>query len=260
MMSQRSRTHGRDPFRIVLVHGGPGGAGELFQLAEDLSEIEGVLEPLQSERTVSGQVEELGRSIEEKCSLPVILVGFSWGAWLSWILASTRPEIVSDLVLIGSGPFTEKHSSAIMKTRLSRLERKTREEVINLISIPPPLDIDSFRRFARIMADADSYDPINDWSQSDMDYDPLINAMVWKEAVSLRRSGMLLRARVSISCPITIIHGDFDPHPADGVVEPLKDMNPSVHILEKCGHRPWIEKHARKKFMEILEKIIRNRF
>ncbi len=49
------------------------------------------------------------------------MIGFSWGAWLSLILAAQYPYLVSRLILIGCGPLEEKYVPKIMETRLSRL-------------------------------------------------------------------------------------------------------------------------------------------
>ena len=54
----------------------------------------------------------------------------------------------------------------------------------------------------------------------------------------------------NIKCPVIAIHGDYDPHPYEGVKKPLarviNDFN--FILLEKCGHTPWKEKEVRKKF------------
>jgi len=58
-----------------------------------------------------------------------------------------------------------------------------------------------------------------------------------------------------IECPVVAIHGNYDPHPAEGVERPLSAVlnNFRFVLLEKCGHSPWIERQAKEKFYEILE-------
>ena len=62
--------------------------------------------------------------------------------------------------------------------------------------------------------------------------------------------GGLVACAGLIKCPVTAIHGDYDPHPADGVREPLsrllKDFN--FILLDECGHKPWIEKKRKRSF------------
>ena len=61
-----------------------------------------------------------------------------------------------------------------------------------------------------------------------------------------------------IRCPVLAIHGDHDPHPAEGVQETLSRVIRDFRfvLLEKCGHRPWIEKQAKHKFYQILREEI----
>ena len=71
----------------------------------------GVLEPLQTERSIRAQVEELKSQLQECAAPPFTLIGFSWGAWLSLILAAQYPHLVERLILIGSGPFEQKYAT-----------------------------------------------------------------------------------------------------------------------------------------------------
>ena len=84
--------------------------------------------------------------------------------------------------------------------------------------------------------------------------------LTWKEAEELRRSGKLLASGKQIKCPVVAIHGDFDPHPAEGVEWPLLSVleNFRFIILEKCGHYPWKEKEAGTKFYKLLKLNIIN--
>lgn len=256
MLMNKVRYHGAPPFNTILVHGGPGAAGELFHLAEDLSGCTGIMEPMQTRDTIGGQIEEL-REIMEAATPPITLAGFSWGAWLCLLTASEYPERVSKLILISSAPFKEKFAFSIMPARLSRLSEVERQEVSRLnssLSSPDP-DIVLFERFAQLMQKADTFETVKNIPDTQMELDPIINRDVWREAASLRRSNTLLNSAKNLLCPVTVIHGDSDPHPYKGVIEPLNqlDLDLSFHLLEKCGHRPWIEKHARRKFIEIMK-------
>ena len=74
-------------------------------VARELSNVRGVLEPLQTQNTIGRQVEELNDTLEKHSEPPVTLIGFSWGAWLSFIFASEYPIRVKKLILVSSGPF-----------------------------------------------------------------------------------------------------------------------------------------------------------
>ena len=253
------RKYGNSPFNVVLVHGGPGAAGEMAPVAKKLSVDFGVLEPLQTAITLDGQVEELKAVIEENGDIPVFLIGFSWGAWLSFILASKYPKLVKKLILISSGPFEEKYSLNITKTRLDRLAKEERAEVSSLINyLEDPLikEKDAYMaRFGKLISKADSCNPLpKEDGLIECRYDIYRN--VWREASELRRSGKLLELGLGlkIQCPVVAIHGDYDPHPIDGVKNPLSRVlkNFRMMVIETCGHTPWIEKYAKNKFYKIL--------
>lgn len=73
------RVHGKKPYRAAVVHGGPGAIGSAAGLAKGLAEYCGVMEPLQSEYTVSGQIEELkGQITSFNGESPLVLIGHSW--------------------------------------------------------------------------------------------------------------------------------------------------------------------------------------
>jgi pimeloyl-ACP methyl ester carboxylesterase len=260
------RTYGKAPFHIAVIHGGPGAAGEMAPVAHELALDWHVLEPLQTATSLGGQVEELKAVLERNGDLPITLIGFSWGAWLSFILTANYPAIVKKLVLISSGPYEERYATGIMETRLSRLSREGRAEARSLIEIlDKPAAKDRNRAFARLgalLSQADTYDPIMDAvSDSEViNYRVDIFQSVWRDAAELRRSGRLLSLGKRIRCPVMAIHGDYDPHPAEGVRKPLSATLKSFqHILLKnCGHRPWIERQAKDRFYDILKQELRD--
>jgi pimeloyl-ACP methyl ester carboxylesterase len=104
------RKYGKPPYTVAVVHGGPGARGEVAPVARELSSLVGILEPLQTATTLEGQVSELHTVLQGNASLPVTLVGHSWGAWLSFIAAARYPASVKKLVLIGSGPFEHRYA------------------------------------------------------------------------------------------------------------------------------------------------------
>ena len=85
------RKHGKPPYSLVVAHGGPGAAGSVKILCEELGKTHGVLEPFQTEMAVSGQIDELRRVIERHADKPVTLIGHSWGAMLCFMFAATHP-------------------------------------------------------------------------------------------------------------------------------------------------------------------------
>ncbi|MCK4942466.1 MAG: alpha/beta hydrolase, partial [Candidatus Aminicenantes bacterium] len=66
------RKYGTAPYRVAVIHGGPGIAGQMSVVAQELSPDRGVLEPLQTELSLSGQVEELKSVLEKNGEVPVV--------------------------------------------------------------------------------------------------------------------------------------------------------------------------------------------
>ncbi|MHC4778802.1 MAG: alpha/beta fold hydrolase, partial [Planctomycetota bacterium] len=120
---------------------------------------------------------------------------------------------------------------------------------------PTPGDKEAlFSEYGNLLTKADTFDALPQRNEV-IDFQPRIYHAVWPEAAELRRTGELLELGKRIQCPVTAIHGDYDSHPAEGVEIPLKKVLPHSRfiLLEKCGHSPWIERHARGSFFEVLE-------
>ncbi len=159
--------------------------------------------------------------------------------------------------MIGSGPFKEKYAAQIQETRLSRLSKEEIEEVISLMELlnnsATENKIPAFKRYGALFSKTDAYDPIMFESEVIV-YRPDIFQSVWKDAAELRRSGKLLELAKHVKCPVLAIHGDYDPHPADGVNKPLSATLKSFRFiqLKNCGHRPWMEREVKEEFYKIL--------
>ncbi len=251
------RTYGKPPFTIAVVHGGPGALGEMAPVARALARMWGVLEPLQTAATLDEQVQKLQAILQHTGELPVTLIGWSWGAWLSFMLAARHPESVKKLILVGSGPFEARYAAPIMDTRLRRLNARERAEVFALTAaLDDPAGTDKSAIMARLgtlIATADAYDPLSH-TREFIEYRYEIHQRVWAEADALRCSGELMALGKRITCPVVAIHGDYDPHPADGVSEPLARVLTDFRfvLLEHCGHCPWIKRRAKERFYEIV--------
>ncbi|HDS46091.1 MAG TPA: alpha/beta hydrolase [Methanomicrobia archaeon] len=253
-----TRTYGAPPFTVAVVHGGPGAPGEMAPVARTLAPHVGVLEPLQTACTLDGQVQELQASLQHTADLPVTLIGWSWGAWLSFMLAARHPESVKKLILVGCGPFETGYAAHITGVRLRRLSAAERADVLALsAALGDPAVADKSMIMARvgtILAKADAYDPLlHEREYLECQY--RIHQRVWAEADAFRRSGELLALGTRITCPVVALHGDFDPHPAEGVKEPLARVLADFQfvLLQHCGHCPWIERRAKDRFFQIIK-------
>ncbi len=158
------RRFGNAPYNITVIHGGPGAIGEMAPVARELASDWGVLEPIQTATSLRGQVEELKAILERNTDLPTILIGFSYGAWLSYIVSASYPSLVKKLILVGSGPFEHEYVEKIQSTRLSRLSREDRAEYESIIRILNNTAAEgkstAFARLGALASKTDEYDPI----------------------------------------------------------------------------------------------------
>lgn len=265
MNHQNFRTYGPPPYLVMVVHGGPGAGGEMAPVARRLSAARSVLEPIQTATTLDGQVEELREVVESAAGqAPVTLVGYSWGAWLVWLLAARYPGLVKKLILVSSGPFEPAYVEQLAATRQSRLTAAEREEfnqILQKLSTPggegsSPDEL--MARLGQLSAKTDGYLPemIDDQPGDSAGVHGNIYQAVWEAAAAMRQDGRLLRLAAQIRCPVRAIHGDYDPHPAEGVRKPLSEAGlPDFRftLLTHCGHTPWNEKEAREDFYAVLE-------
>jgi pimeloyl-ACP methyl ester carboxylesterase len=255
------RKYGKPPYQVVVVHGGPGAPGEMAPVARQLAKNRGVLEPLQTKDSIAGQVEELKDTLQKNAEAPITLIGWSWGAWLGFILAARYPKLVRKLILVGSGPFEAKYAKEIMKLRLSRLEKAEREQLKLLFRKleKGKGQTTTFGEIGKLIDKADSYDPLPHRSEA-IKTQPKIYQSVWSEAAQLRESGRLLSLGKKIRCPVVALHGDYDPHPAKGVQKPLAKVVKDFRFvtLKKCGHHPWQERHTKEEFYKLLEEEIKD--
>ncbi|HPR95201.1 MAG TPA: alpha/beta hydrolase [Thermotogota bacterium] len=258
------RKHGRKAFRSIAVHGGPGATGDLYDMCEGLaSEEKGIAEMLHNGESIAEQVDEIFRAIQEECTGPVDLIGHSWGAWLVVFYAAEFPERVRRLILISSGAFEDKYLQQMNRTRESRFDEadfdKLREYFRLMNEAKGEEGNDYFRKAGALFHKTDSFDEEELNPAVKVNVSKEIYEKVWPEAAGKRTTGELLRALKDVKCPISVIHGDYDPHPFDGVKNPLLENNKEAefYLLKDCGHNPWRERHAKREFYKIMEEILR---
>lgn len=253
------RKYGDGPFRVGLLHGGPGASGEMKPVARELSKHCGVLEFLQTASTVNGQLKELHEQLYSSAEIPAVLIGYSWGAWLGFLFASEYPDRVKKLILVGSGAFESRYNKDLMSVRLARLNQSNRNEakcILSKINSGNTSD-ELLKQFGRLMTRADSFEHLPE-AEDQESLNMQIFQSVWREASELRETGQLIQRAESIRCPVVAIHGDYDPHPIEGVEIPLKRKLKDFKMIKltRCGHTPWREIHAKDVFFETLKKEI----
>ena len=251
------RLYGNAPYKIVLVHGGPGAIGSLKGFAQELSELSqtGVMEAIQSKYSIDELIEELYIQIKDNCSDKVSLAGHSWGAWLAALFAEKYPELIENVILIGSGPLEDKYVPEIGARRLQNLSEE--ESAIFRRLIDNQATDEDMDKIPIIFEKSDNYCLENrEKHKADKTDSEMLNK-VWSEAAQLRSNGALLASFKNIKNKIYLIQGEFDPHPIKGVTMPLQEngVQCETYVLEKCGHSPFMEKYARDEFYRILIQI-----
>jgi pimeloyl-ACP methyl ester carboxylesterase len=230
-------------------------------VGRELASRRGVLEPIQTAATLDGQIEELRLVLDREAAGPRALVGYSWGAWLSFLVAARHPALVQALVLVGAPPFEERFVAELDARRRGRLAAAERGEFDRLVRLRREQaavcsDAD-LARLGALAAKADAVDPLPWESEAQDRVAPrgVVFSSVWPAAAALRRSGALLSAGRDVACPVVAIHGDSDPHPAAGVKGPLSSVLADFRFIElrECGHTPWLERRARVQFYSVLE-------
>jgi len=258
------RKYGKDPYKAAVIHGGPGALGSVACIAKELAESFGVIEPIQTKYSICDLILELHEQISAATNVPITLIGHSWGAWLVVLFANEYPDMVKQLVLVSSGPFKQEYVSMILERRLKNLSDNEGDlfvKSIEQLNDNKIIDKDTaLNNLGRLAEKADNYDiiEIQEDAEHSFNSDGEIYSAIWTQADELRRNGDLFDALKNLKCPVVVVHGDFDAHPIEGVVEPLREQGVifGTHILSKCGHSPFIEKYAKELFYRILRDTV----
>jgi pimeloyl-ACP methyl ester carboxylesterase len=255
--------HGKPPYTLMFLHGGPGAGGELAHLAEDISQIKGVIEPHLYSLSIKAQIDYLRDVIASIGQRKVLLLGHSWGAWLGIILAAACPQYISKLILVSCPPFCQTEANGIADIRLGRLNTEQRSRLTALNQLLAEADNtavadEAMAEVGKLFLQADTYSSLNlPDTAAECSYQTYKS--VWQEALSLRQGNKFEGYLALLECPVIAIHGDYDPHPAKPVFEYLVNnlTEFSPVLLRRCGHCPWHETYAREEFIALLKEEIR---
>lgn len=230
----RVRVHGSAGPAVVVLHGGPAAVGGAAGLAAGLADRFRVFEPWQrgsgeTPLTVARHVADL-HDLIGALDLPraPVMVGESWGAMLALAHAAAHPADVAALALVGCGTFDPDARARLQETLAARS------------SDPRPYD----------------FDPIEPPYEAALPepFDEAAHAQTWADMLRLQQDGTYPRAFAAIRAPVLMLHGDHDPHPGGMIRDGLRPFLPRLDCRElvRCGHSPWIERHAREAFFDAL--------
>lgn len=255
------RQYGSPPYKVAVVHGGPGAPGMMKEIAQNLASNVGVIEPFQTATSIPRQTKELQTILEETCEFPITLIGWSWGAVLSYLFTAKHGSSIKKLIMVSAPPLLEQWAKNIQTVRLNRLSRKQKEQALlyidQLNNASHKNKDKAMRDFGNLMAIADSFSRIPFSEDSfECSYDIFIK--IWEEAVVMRKNRSLLLSGSNIFCPVIAIHGEYDPHPVKGVEDPLSNVVSDFRMirLSECGHYPWREPLAKDHFYSLLHQLV----
>lgn len=254
-----TRKHGAPPYRLAVLHGGPGAPGSATPIARELASSCSVLEPLQSARALSGQLSELREQLQQHAQLPLTLIGWSYGALLGYLFAAANATLVRKLVLVAAPALTTADASSIRPTQDARLDATSRARVAQLRAV---LDTGAnaasrdlaLATLATLLRRAEVFDPIDSLPDDPVQAQHDLNQSLWNEVIALRDSGELLERGRAIRCATVLIQGEHDARPSAAISAALAGVVADFRYiaLPRCGHYPWLERQARTEFFDLL--------
>lgn len=263
----RVRSYGTSGPRVIVLHGGPGAPGSAAPIARGLADAFSILEPWQrvsgpEPLTVARHVADLDELIDARCAdeRPA-LVGWSWGAMLALAYAAAHPGRAAALALVGCGTFDPAARARLRATLDERIDPALRARLDRLDDQTP----DPARRLeARYELTRHLYDcdPLPDAAeQPPQAFDAPAHAETWADMVRCQDEGLYPAAFAAIQAPVVMLHGACDPHPGPLIRASLEPWLPQLeyHELPRCGHSPWLERHARAPFFARLRRWLAHR-
>jgi len=105
----------------------------------------------------------------------------------------------------------------------------------------------------RLMEEAQAYDALPETGDP-VRVDRQGHEETWGDVLRLQAEGVEPAAFAAITCPVLMLHGDDDPHPGPATFALLRRYVPQLRYrgFPRCGHRPWVERHAREPFLAAL--------
>jgi pimeloyl-ACP methyl ester carboxylesterase len=237
-------------------------------VGRELADEFATLEPLQRRSgvvplTVAQHVADLHECLS-RVERPAILVGSSWGAMLGLTYAARCPWRVAKIVAIGCGTYNREARRLFhqqMAARVAPAVAPQRESLLEALAVAkdPATRGELFSKIIRIDTRTQAYDPITDELEI-IASDVIGQRETWSDVVRLQESGLQPAEFAAITAPVVMLHGDSDPHDGPLIRDALQPfVRDLTYIeLERCGHIPWIERHAREEFFQELRRQLRS--
>lgn len=253
--------------RLLVLHGGPGAHHDyLLPQMLGLEGLAGGRELLfydqrgggRSRTTSDGQpitwetqVADLGAVISEFGLEHPTIVGYSWGALLAILYASSAARendlpATGDLVLIDPAPISRRlrreFETEFARRQASPAIQRMREELTE--SGLRESDPDTWRQRNFEIGVAGYFaDPRSAKSLTPFRVTARVQQSVWDSLgdFDLEADGRL----ASITARSLVIHGRQDPIPVESSERAARAMKAELALIDNCGHVPYVEQPAR---------------
>jgi pimeloyl-ACP methyl ester carboxylesterase len=260
MLFVREYGHAESP-PVFVLHGGPGAAGHMAPVARGLAESFRVFEPFQRKGggeplTVAQHVADLHELTDfyAPAAKPAI-VGASWGAMLALAYGAAHPDMIGPLILVGCGTFDLNARAIFRKTVADRMDDAFRARLKQAEQLNPD---EALKAHAEALTPVYSYDPTAS-AHADDEVDAKAHDETWNDMLRLQAEGIYPSAFAAIRSPVLMVHGTFDPAPGRLIREGLQQYLPQLEYceLDRCGHYPWLERHAADRFFSLVRLWLR---
>ena len=254
----RFRVYGDAGPPVVLLHGGPGAPGHMAPVAAALADSFRVYEPFQrgsgeAPLTVARHIADLQAFVMAHCgAVRPAVVGFSWGAMLALAYAAAHPQQVGSLALVSCGTFDPRARAQLQVTLHGRMTPDLQQQLDQLAAAIPDPDV-RLCALGELLLPLYAYDLLTTQLGNE-GCDARAHEESWADMVRLQEAGVYPAAFAAITAPVLMLHGAADPHPGSAIRESLAPYLPQLAYqqLDRCGHYPWLERHARDDFFRHL--------
>lgn len=177
------------------------------------------------------------------------IAGYSWGALLAMLYAIHHPERVTRLALVSPAPvwreartrfeaeFARRNSDPVLQAERKALRESGLREA----------DPEAFqRRIFELSVVPYFHDPARARDLTPFRVTGRTQQEVWASLGDYDLRSALRGLRV----PALVLHGDSDPIPADVALTAAQCLGAPFHLLERCGHVPYVERFD--EFRELL--------
>ena len=247
---------------IILLHGGPSIFGYIHTLVPFLPQSHivnyaqpGTKENPSSQANLAEQYREVDKRIEPFQRSKPILIGHSWGANLALLYAALHPRNISEVIVIGTAPFSVKLEKKMQFQIWHRLDSKTQEQ---LDEIDAKIDIAAQNHQYTMLEGLlkkriQLTSPVYHCNPETEDLLPKTSfslagfrqakGALWKHI----ERGKIPKLLSSIQIPIHAIHGNQDVIPCLETLAFLKQhiLKLTCYRIPEAGHFPWLESKDR---------------